>query len=98
MYGTAPQRDDRLNFADTAYDSIRGPIETHWARKGNGLRLKVVVPANTTATVIVPGAATRSVYESGRLASRSPGVKYLRMDGDAAVYEVASGKYDFVTR
>jgi alpha-L-rhamnosidase len=94
----APQPDDRLTFADTTYASIRGPIETHWTKKGNGLRLKVVIPANTTATVILPGAATRSVYESGRLASHSPGVKFVRMQGDAAVYEVVSGQYDFVTK
>jgi alpha-L-rhamnosidase len=94
----APQPDPRLTFADTTYASIRGQIETHWMKKGTGLRLKVIIPANTTATVIVPGAATRSVYESGRLASRSPGVKFVRVEGDAAVYEVVSGTYDFVTK
>ena len=94
----APHPDDKLTFADTTYLSIRGPIETHWKKKGQGLRLKVVIPANTTATVMVPGGATRSVYESGRLASQSPGVTFARTEGDAAVYEVVSGKYEFVTK
>ena len=66
--------------------------------QGNGLRLKVAIPANTTATVLVPGGAIRSVYESGRLASHSPGVTFVRVEGDAAVYEVGSGQYDFVTK
>jgi alpha-L-rhamnosidase len=94
----APQIDHRLTFADTTYAGIRGRIETHWLKKGHGLRLKVVIPANTTATVSVPGAATRSVYESGRWASHSPGVTFVRIEGDAAVFEVGSGKYDFVTK
>jgi alpha-L-rhamnosidase len=94
----APQPDPRLTFADTTYASIRGPIETHWMKEGNGLRLKVVIPANTTATVSVPGAATRSVYESGQLATHSPGVTFVRTEGDAAVFEVGSGKYDFLTK
>jgi alpha-L-rhamnosidase len=94
----APHPDDQVSFANTTYASIRGPIETHWSRNGKRLRLKVAIPANTTATVIVPGGASRAVYESGRLASRSPGVTFLRTDGDAAVYEVGSGNFDFVVK
>ena len=94
----APKPDPRLTSADTTYASIRGPIETHWTKKGAGLRLKVVIPPNTTATVIVPGAGSRPVCESGRLAGRSPGVTFTRMDGEDAVFEVVSGKYDFVTK
>ncbi len=94
----APQPDDRLTFVDTTYASIRGPIETHWAKKGSGLRLKFSIPANTTATVSVPGAANRPVYESGHPATNSPGVTFVRMDGGAAVFNVVSGRYNFVTK
>jgi alpha-L-rhamnosidase len=56
-----PQFDSRLNFADTTYDSIRGPIETHWKREGNKVHLKVSIPANTTAKVRLPS----GTYEIG---------------------------------
>jgi len=94
----APQPDDRLTFADVTYDSIHGPIETHWKWAGQFLTLKVTIPANTTATVAIPAADASSVYESGRRAMKVPGVKFLRMDPRAAVFEVPSGKYSFETK
>jgi len=94
----APQPDDRLDFADTTYDSIHGPIETHWKRAGQFLRLKVTIPANTTATVVIPAADVSSVYESGRRATKAQGVKFLHMNFNAAVFEVASGTYSFETK
>ena len=57
----APQFDSRLNSADTVYDSIRGPIETHWKREGNKVRLRVLIPPNTTAKVHL----FSEVYEIG---------------------------------
>ncbi|HEY3915104.1 MAG TPA: glycoside hydrolase family 78 protein [Verrucomicrobiae bacterium] len=57
----APQFDSRLNSADTVYDSIRGRIETHWKREGNKVRLKVIIPPNTTAKVHL----FSEVYEIG---------------------------------
>ncbi|MGA2177313.1 MAG: family 78 glycoside hydrolase catalytic domain [Verrucomicrobiota bacterium] len=94
----APQLDPALSSADTTYDSIRGPIETHWSRNGSGLRLKVSVPANTTATVRVPGVTPERLYEGSKLVGLARGVTFLRMDGDASVFEVGSGDYDFRTK
>ncbi|HEX4120838.1 MAG TPA: glycoside hydrolase family 78 protein [Verrucomicrobiae bacterium] len=56
-----PQFDGRLNWADTTFDSIRGRIQTHWTREGNKVRLKVTIPANTTAKVHL----FSEVYEIG---------------------------------
>jgi alpha-L-rhamnosidase len=50
----APQPDDKLTFADVTYDSIHGPIETHWRKAGRKFKLKVTIPANTTAKVVMP--------------------------------------------
>jgi alpha-L-rhamnosidase len=94
----APQLDDRLTFADTTYDSIRGPIHTRWSTKGGTLRLEFSIPPNTTALVNVPCAADSKVYEHGRLAGDSPGVTFVRQEGDVAVFNVVSGEYDFVAK
>ena len=94
----APQPDDKLTFADTTYNSIRGPIETHWKKVGRHFRLRVTIPANTTATVVMPAAEGSSVFESGRRVGKAPGVKFIRRDAGAAVFEVASGTYDFETK
>jgi alpha-L-rhamnosidase len=94
----APQLDSRLSSADTTYESIRGPIETHWKRAGNRVRLAISIPANTTATVRIPAEDATDVSESNRLASRAPGVRFLEMDGGSAVFEIGSGAYEFTVK
>jgi alpha-L-rhamnosidase len=94
----APQPDDKLTFADTTYDSIHGPIETRWIKEGGRFRLQVAIPANTTATVIVPKADGSSILESGLPAGKAPGVQFIRREAGATVFEVASGTYDFETK
>jgi len=54
-----------LEWARTTYRSVRGPITSEWRQDGDGLRLEVEIPANVTATVVVPGGETVEVG-SGR--------------------------------
>jgi alpha-L-rhamnosidase len=58
----------------------------------------VEIPANTTATVHVPSADAAAVTEGGRPAAKAQGVRFLRMEDAAAVYEIGSGRYRFVSR
>ena len=44
-----------LEWARAEYRSVRGPISSAWRRQGETLTLEVEIPANVTATVIVPG-------------------------------------------
>ena len=53
------------------------------------------MPANTSATVYVPAKDQESITESGKPADAAKGVKFLRTENGAAVYEVASGSYRF---
>jgi alpha-L-rhamnosidase len=50
---------------------------------------------NTTATVYVPAVDQAGITESGKPAAQAEGVKFLRMEKGAAVYEVGSGSYVF---
>ena len=43
----------------------------------------------------VPGKDAARVTESGKPASEAKGVKFLRMENNAAVYAVGSGNYQF---
>ena len=54
-----------LEWAKATYRSVRGPITSDWQRDGDGFRLEVEIPANVTATVVLPGGETVEV-ESGR--------------------------------
>jgi alpha-L-rhamnosidase len=57
--------------------------------------MDVTIPANTTATVFVPAEDAAGVSESGERAANAVGVKFLRMENNAAVYAVDSGTYRF---
>jgi len=84
-----------LKFARSKYRSVRGDIVSNWQREGAKLGMDITIPANTTATVFVPAKDVATVTESGRPAARAAGVKFLRVEGDAAVYAVGSGTYRF---
>jgi alpha-L-rhamnosidase len=81
----APVVRNGLSWAKASYDSVRGKISSDWKKEGNQLTLRVEIPANTTATIVVPGEhATSSVHP----ASKGNG---------ATIFSVGSGKYDFAS-
>ena len=50
----APQPDKRFSFAETSCESPYGPIEIRWELDGPAFRLHCAIPANTTASVLLP--------------------------------------------
>ncbi len=84
-----------LKFVKASYQSVHGLIRSEWERPGKVFRWKVTLPPNTSATLFVPAQEASQVREGKRPASSAPGVKFLRQEGDRAVFQVASGSYDF---
>ena len=74
---------------------MRGRIVSEWKKDGASLKLNVVIPANTTAMVYVPAGDVNAVTEGGKPAGNSEGVKFLRMEANAAVFSIGSGSYTF---
>ncbi len=87
-----------IDWVRAHYDSIHGRIASAWKVEGERFRLELALPANTTATVYVPARAAASVTENGHLLEQSPGVRFLRMEGNRAVLTVGSGSYQFASR
>ncbi len=52
-----PHADEQngLSFAQGHYDSMYGRIESRWERKNGMIRYDITIPANTGATVEIPG-------------------------------------------
>jgi alpha-L-rhamnosidase len=86
-----------LAFVKASHKSPYGEISSDWKRDGDRFAWNVFVPVNTTATVYIPADREASVKESDQPAAQTPGVKYLRMEAGAAVYEIGSGTYRFVS-
>jgi len=55
----------------------------------------VIIPPNTTATVYVPTRNAAAVTEGGKPAAAADGLRFLRAEPEAAVYEAAAGAYVF---
>lgn len=85
-----------LTWARARYRSPYGEIVSDWKVADGILTWKIVVPANTRATVYVPTRDSGAVRESGKPASQATGVKSVGVDNGEAAYEVGSGRYRFV--
>ena len=91
-----PEMPGDLAWARGHYDSVYGRIESRWQRDADRVTMEVSIPANTRATVYVPAKDAGNVTESGKRADQAEGVTLLRMEDNAAVFEVGSGSYRFV--
>jgi alpha-L-rhamnosidase len=93
-----PEPVGNLTFARATHQSRYGLVSSEWKKDSKGFHWKVTVPANTTATLYVPAESLDAVKESGRPASRSPNVRFARMEQGRAIFEVGSGNYNFETK
>lgn len=93
-----PQPVGDLRWACASHETVRGRIASAWRKAGDGFTLNVTIPANASALVYVPGKDANHVTEGGRPAAGAPGVKFVRMEGGAAVFAVGSGNYEFAAR
>ena len=50
-----PYITEKLNWAETSYNSIHGKIIVNWKRDGKKVQLEVTVPPNVKAKIYVPG-------------------------------------------
>jgi alpha-L-rhamnosidase len=93
----APQVSGDLTSAQGYYDSIPGRIASSWQFTNKLVTLNVTIPANATAEIHVPTTNSSAITESGVPAASSPGVTYLGVSNNAAIYAVGSGNYVFTS-
>ena len=79
----APVPDRRVRKVEATYDSAYGPIESGWAYGERGWSGRFSLPANTTATLILPP-GVRSV--NGRV------LEELTLERDGAELSAGEGK------
>jgi len=84
-----------LTFASTRYDSVYGRITSKWELSDGIFSLYVTIPANTTATVYIPGDDDSAVTERGVPLSLVEGVLSLRIDYGFHIVDIGSGEYEF---
>ncbi|MEU9272626.1 family 78 glycoside hydrolase catalytic domain [Streptomyces sp. NPDC048251] len=91
----APVPGGNLTEGAGSLKTVYGLLSSKWNTDNGAFNLKVTVPVNTVAEVHVPAKTRWEVTESGRPAGDAKGVRFLRMEDGAAVFEVGSGSYSF---
>ncbi len=90
-----PRPGGGLTSAKASEHSMYGKVASSWELKDGKMKLRVEVPANTTATIRLPKAGLEQVTESGKALQSSPGISGVRQGDDAVFAEAGSGIYGF---
>ena len=91
-----PQFIEDLDWVQSTYHSMRGPITSNWRRSGGHIHLAIHIPANTVATLRVPVDCPRTIKESNQAAATSEGIEIISSSEDGTVLRFGSGTYAFV--
>ncbi|MCJ7589233.1 MAG: alpha-L-rhamnosidase, partial [Candidatus Aminicenantes bacterium] len=92
-----PQPVGDLTWARAAMSTVRGEARCEWLLEGGRFILTVAIPANTTATVFIPGHDPAAVREGTGPAASAEGVSFRGVEAGACVYAIGSGRYEFST-
>ena len=92
-----PQIPDGLDFVKASYHSVYGKIVREWEKRDGMLIWNIIIPANTSAQVYLPGvSANAEVIE--KALKESPEYTVLGKEGEYLVLSVPSGTHKFVVK
>jgi alpha-L-rhamnosidase len=84
-----PQPGGGLSYARASIETPYGPLSSSWQQTEAGLQVDITVPANTTATVRLPGSRVQSREPLKNL------LRNLQQESDEVTFELDSGSYTF---
>lgn len=93
----APQISKAISYARVSYNSMYGVVVSGWKRLEDGrMKVEAVIPPNTVASVILPGAAMDQVLESTVPVAYAAGVHSVQQTEAGVQLELGSGGYEFL--
>jgi alpha-L-rhamnosidase len=90
-----PQPGTGFTYATATLMTPHGEAASGWKLNGDRMQITVRVPANSRATVYLPGAKLNDVREGKSQVANASGVTRSAQSGDAVVLEIGSGRYEF---
>ncbi len=87
----APKPGGTITRAKGSYECIYGLIESEWEKREDAFNLKVRIPSNTTAKIILPGKEINKV----KVVKGSKYAGEAFIDNEFVCYHVPSGQYEF---
>jgi alpha-L-rhamnosidase len=90
-----PHPSQKLTYSKASFESSYGTIASGWERKDGKIIVKVKIPANTTATILLPAAGQNKVTENGKVLSENPYLKNIKFSDNKLSLQMGSGEYSF---
>jgi alpha-L-rhamnosidase len=90
-----PQPGTGIDYVKAQLESLYGTIKSEWKNSNDTMEMVVKIPANTTATVELPGAVLEELQESGRAIAEAEGITAFVEINGASRLQLGSGEYFF---
>jgi len=84
-----------LTYARAALNTMYGELASHWELDGASFELQVSVPANTSATIILPAGQGAGITQNGAPLVEAAGIHSVHVEEGETFVKVGSGRYDF---
>lgn len=89
-----PSFENDLTYVDAWHDCLYGRIKSSWKRENGIIIINITIPANTSATVYLPGDPAM-IRESGKPVNGVKEIEYAGMENGKAKYRIGAGDYCF---
>jgi len=90
-----PHPSTKLTYSKASFESSYGTIISGWERKDRKVIINVMIPANTSATIILPASSQTKVTENGKALSENPYLKDIKFSDNKLSLQTGSGEYSF---
>jgi len=90
-----PYISDKLTYAKATFESLYGTVVSGWERKEGKIIVKVIIPANTTAEILLPEGDPEQISESGTAVMGNRKLLSVGKENGRTAITAGSGEYLF---
>jgi alpha-L-rhamnosidase len=90
-----PHPTEKLSYSKAVFESSYGPVASGWERIGQKIVVNVKIPANTSATIILPVDNASKITGDGKSLSDNKFFSSVRPENKRVFIEAGSGNYTF---
>jgi alpha-L-rhamnosidase len=90
-----PHPTAKLEYSRASFESQYGTVASGWERKGEKIIIKVQVPVNSKATLLLPAKRAEQITESGKPLSLNKNFSEIKAIDSVIKLETGSGSYLF---
>lgn len=99
-----PRVPEGLNSVDASYETVQGEVSVSWEKSANAFKYEVSIPANTTASVILPAfdfqnititEGDTEIWANGSFIQGDSGIEDVKNNSGSFEVSIGSGSYVF---